>query len=133
MTGVEHVQSLRQQVTARTSELHALQRELMTAERSQRRQELHVLAESQGSAVGAQGMVIQAGRPPDAVISRGFPTSRSEIDASQALPVAVGGNVHADHDSVTVFQVPKSRPIVPPFDSAMGETGKGPALVQLFR
>jgi len=132
MTVVGHVSSLRQQVADKTAELHALQRELLAAERGRRQQELRLLAEAQGSAVGRQGLVVQAGQPPDAVISHGFPTARSDIDGSRAVPVAMIGTTHVEPDAVAVFQVPKSRPIVPALGPSAGENVKGPALVQLF-
>ena len=132
MTVAEHVLGLRQRVVDKTAELHALQRELLSAERGRRKQELRLLAESQGSAVGRQGLVVQAGQPPDAVISRGFPSSRSEIDGARAVPVEMTGTAHVELDEVAVFQVPKSRTIVPALGPGAGESGKGPALVQLF-
>lgn len=132
MVTAERVSGLRHQVAAKTSELHALQRELLNAERTQRRGELQLLATTQGSAAGPHGLVVEQGLPPEAVISRGFPTSRSEIHGEWAEPTLMRGSVHVESNEATVFQVPRSRPIVAQHQLAAGETGKGPTLVKLF-
>lgn len=131
-SAAEHVFSLRQRVAAMTAELHALQRELLNAEGAQRRHELHVLADAQGAAAGPQGLVMQQGSAPEASIARGFPTSRSEIQGERAIPVEMSGSVRVEPDEVSVFQIPRSRPIVSPPKLPVGETGKGPTLVRLF-
>lgn len=132
MGAVEIVSGLRNDVASKTAELHALQRQLLAAERSKRTDDLQTLAEAQGSATGSYGMVLQQGRQPEAVISRGFPTSRSEIQSDQALPVSLQGSTQVEPDAVAVFQVPRTRAAHPALSTVTGETGKGPALVKLF-
>ncbi len=135
MGAVESVAGLRGQVTAKTAELHALQRQLLVAEREKRTADLQVLADSQGATAGRHGMVIQQGRQPEATIARGFPTSRSEIQGDRATPVMLNGSAQVESDAVAVFQIPRSihaQPGQPAPPTTTGESGKGPALVKLF-
>ena len=133
MSSAERVSSLTQEVAAKTAELHALQRELLVAQAEQRRMELRALSESSQAALGPHGLVVERGRPPDFAISRGFPTSRSDIRGELASPVELMGSVRTEPDVATLFKIPHRRTIVPEELSETGETGKGPALVQLFR
>ena len=135
MGAVETVAGLRGDVAEKTAELHALQRQLLVAERTQRIVDLQVLADSQGAAAGRHGMVIQQGQQPEATISRGFPTSRSEIQGDRATPVMLNGSAQVESDAVAVFQIPRSihaQPPQPAQPTTVGESGKGPALVKLF-
>lgn len=132
MGAVDTVAGLRDNVAAKTAELHALQRQLLSAEREKRTEDLQVLADSQGATAGRHGMVIQQGRQPEAVISRGFPTSRSEIQGERALPVALNGSAQVEANAVSVFQIPRTLPPQPASPTTTGESGKGPALVKLF-
>lgn len=132
MGAVETVAGLRDNVAAKTAELHALQRQLLAAEREKRTEDLQVLADSQEATAGRHGMVIQQGRPPEADISRGFPTSRSEIKGERARPVTINGNTQVEANAVSVFQIPRTLPPQPAPPTTTGESGKGPALVKLF-
>lgn len=126
------VSGLRQEVAEKKAELHDLQRQLLAAESQQRRADLHILADAQGSAAGPHGMVVEQGQQPDSAATRGFPTSRSEIRGDRARPVNVSGMAVLEASSFESFQVPRSRQELPAPGSVTGETGKGPALVKLF-
>lgn len=127
MSIAEHVLSLRHQVTQKASELHALQHQLMLAERQHREESMRALA----STGVPSGMVLEQGRVP-AVAQGGFPTSRSDIVGAQSIGVEMRGSVQRAPEASTIFAVPRSTQVAGPPALGTGESGKGPALVQLF-
>lgn len=127
MTVAEYVLSLRHQVSQKAAELHALQHQLMLAERQHREEAMRALA----STGVPSGMVLEQGEIP-ATAHGGFPTSRTDIMGDQSIGVTMRGSVQLVPDAPTIFSVPRSTQVADPPALGTGENGKGPALVELF-
>lgn len=129
MNAAERVLSLRQEVNKKMAELHALQYELLSAERVHREEAMRNL-----SMPGMHtGMVLQQGAAIPAALHGGFPTSKSGIEGDRSAGVAMHGSVRLVPDQGMTFRVPAGFQIASkPLSPATGESDKGPALVQLF-